>query len=91
MTMTQTITIDTLYRRFLSLCDAYAANPELLTGLTLDEVAGQLKQACATELQDPVMHELLQRLLRSIPRGDVAEFHRLLDGIRAAALEHGLT
>jgi hypothetical protein len=36
------------------------------------------------------MLELLQRLLRAIPRGDVAEFHRLLDGIRAAALEHGL-
>jgi len=88
--MTQPLSIEALYQRFLVLCDAYAENPELLTGLTLDEVAGQLKQACATELKDPVMQELLHRLLRAIPRGDVAEFHRLLDGIRAAALEHGL-
>lgn len=89
--MTQIMTIEALYRRFLSLCDVYVDNPELLTGLTLDEVAGQLKQACATELHDPMMQELLHRLLRAIPRGDVAEFHCLLDDIRAAALEHGLT
>lgn len=79
-----------LYRRFLSLCEAYSANPELLTGLALDEVAGQLKQACASELGDPLLQELLHRLLRVIPRGDQAEFHRLLDRIRGAALEHDL-
>jgi len=81
----------TLYQRFLVLCEAYVENPDILTGLALDELTGRFKQASISQLGDQALHELLHRLLRAIPRQDMGEFQRLLGEIRSAATEHDLT
>jgi hypothetical protein len=44
-----------LYQRFLSLCVAYVANPDILTALALDQVTGQFPQACASQLDAPAL------------------------------------
>lgn len=83
--------LSVLYQRFLLLSEAYVENPDVLTGLALDEVTGQFRQACASQLDDPALPTLLHGLLRIIPRRDMGEFHRLLDKIRASATEYDLT
>jgi hypothetical protein len=82
--------IDALYRRFQELCDAYVENPDVLTGLALDDVVGQLKQAAVSQLIDRRMMGLLYDLRRVIPRREPAEFQRLLGEIRDRAIEHNL-
>jgi hypothetical protein len=83
--------IESIFRRFQELCDAYLENPDVLTGLALDEVVGQLKQAAAGQLQDQEMVRLLFELRRLIPRREPAEFRRLLDAVRNRAIEHDLS
>lgn len=82
--------IKSLYQRFLSLCDAYNENQDILTALTLGEVASQLKSAATDQLDDPVMHDLLHQMPRAIAKGDMAAFHQLLDATRTAADKHDL-
>ncbi len=88
--MSQSVDIKSLYQRFLALCEAYNENQDMLTALTLDEVAGQLKQESVSQLGAGALHDLLHQLLRIIQRGDMAEFHRVLDAIRSAAEEYDL-
>ena len=62
-----------LIKPFQQALAAYVAAPGVLAGLALDEVAGQLKQAAASELQDDPLVELLHRTLQAVRAGDAGQ------------------
>jgi hypothetical protein len=62
-----------LIKPFQQALAAYLAAPALIAGLALDEVAGQLKQAAASELRDDPLVELLHRTLQAVRAGDAVQ------------------
>jgi hypothetical protein len=80
-----------LFDKFLDLARRYIAEPDIVAGLELDEIAGQLKQRAAGELADSELTALLHRFRRAIPHQETETLAALLGAIDERAAAHGLS
>ena len=60
---------------------AYLSAPDLLKAMALAEIAGQLKQAAASELRDDALMALLHRCLQAVRAGDAPRTASLAETI----------
>ncbi|MGE5153672.1 MAG: hypothetical protein ACM3ST_06605 [Bdellovibrio bacteriovorus] len=62
---------------------AYLSSPDLLKAMALAEIAGQLKQAAASELRDDTLTALLHRCLQALRAGDAQQTASLVETVSA--------
>jgi hypothetical protein len=75
---------------FRHAASAYLEGPAVLTGLELVEVAGQRKQAAASELQDDTLVALLHQCLKCVREGDAGRIRDLIGAVGERLGTHGL-
>jgi hypothetical protein len=68
----------------------YLERPGVVTGMDLDELGGQLKQAAASELEDDTLVDLLHQCLKGVRGGDADRVRDLLGAIGERLGAHGL-
>jgi len=83
--------LQTRFDDFFRTADAYLADPNVMTGLELDEKAGRVRQHCFSKLKDDSLGQNVEAILGHIRNQESQQIREITDRIAEQLGKHDIT